>query len=664
MCLFIAICYGSNLTKDLDGPRLGPTTLISPIESEVTVTIDQQSPVIGCGAAVTLTATVVGVAEVSWLRNGEFIDGATTSTFVANQSGTYSVIALALNCQAQSSPVDVIIESLLNVSILLPSGNEACAGEQVHLQATGGNAQWQWYRDGIALSGANESLYLADSSGTYTVVGNASSPCASSSPAVEVVIYALPPVAIFWESDPIICLGESATMVATVAAQDEIEWYYNGLPAPGNVGNFNATLAGQYSAVVTSTLTGCNNESNTLTLEVLPEQSVAIAAIGDTAFCNGQSVVLELLTGSGSVQWQANGLDVEGATSSVLQVNDASSYAALVTDANGCVSSSNVLNMEVFPLPNTALSIEGNGAAVLCGEGDVLIAQAETGDSYVWYASGEEVVGEVAFAFEIDQPGEYAVQLTNEYGCVAISEPLYVDQFSLPVLALAPSGLVTLCEGQTQYMEAICSTAIQYEWYADGVLLNEEFNGYLEASEGGEYTVRVFDENGCDVVSTPAILQEVVIETPFISDGGITEEGQLLLAPVASGNQWYFNGEAIAGATQSTYTASVSGVYTVIAIEDVCESALSEGFSVTITDVMEQDNRVSLYPNPCIDYFVLQGLPANGLSYAVYDMSGRVVLTGNATGTSHRVDTHQLGVGMYRLVWSGGGQRSFSVSDF
>jgi len=224
--------------------------------------------------------------------------------------------------------------------------------------------------------------------------------------------------------------------------------------------------------------------------------------------------------------------------------------------------------------------------------------------------------------------------------------------------------LVTLCAGQTQYFEAICPTAVQYEWYADGVLLDEEFNGYLEAFEAGAFTVRVFDENGCDVMSTPANVQLLSVVTPVIADGGITDEGQLLVVASASGNQWYFNGEAITGATQSTYVATASGVYTVISIEDVCESALSEGFSVTISGIAEQDARISLYPNPCNDYFVLEGLPAGGSAYTIYDMSGRIALEGNATGANHRVDTQGLDTGMYRLVLSGGGPVMFAAHAF
>jgi hypothetical protein len=661
LCLSAAVGFGRQANRELFcvlpfSPKAETSSSI-----EVAVTIDQQSPVIGCGTAVTLTASVTGAAELSWLRNGEYIDGATTSTFVANQSGTYTVIAVALTCQAQSQPVEVIIESPLNASILLPSGNTACEGESVELQATGGNAQWQWYFEGSAIPGATNQNYLAEAPGSYGVVGNESSLCASTSSLVQVVINPLPEVTLVWDGSPTICADESIVIAASLSGAEELEWYYNGASVLIGETTFAASLGGEYYAIATNVLTGCSSETNSLTLEVLPVQNIAIAAIGGTSFCQGQSTVLELINGSGSVQWQASGINVEGATGSVLHVSSEATYSAIVTDENGCASYSNNVLVEVLPLPTTALSIDGSASAVLCGNDDELLAQAEVGDVYVWYASGEVLPGEVSSTLLINEPGEYAVQLTNEFGCVAVSEPLFVEQYGLPQVMLEPSGTVTLCEGQTLYIEAVSNAANQFEWYADGVLLSKEFNGYLETSEAGEYTVRVFDENGCDVMSTPAIVQLLSVDTPVITDGGITDDGQLLVVASASGNQWYFNGEAINGATQSTYVASASGVYTVISIEDVCESALSEAFEVVISSIQEYGETLLVYPNPCMDILVIEGMSFQGLPYTVYDAAGRIVLHGLAAGARTQIDVHELHAGMYRLALTGGERVTFSV---
>jgi hypothetical protein len=171
----------------------------------------------------------------------------------------------------------------------------------------------------------------------------------------------------------------------------------------------------------------------------------------------------------------------------------------------------------------------------------------------------------------------------------------------------------------------------------------------------------VFDENGCDVMSTPANVQLLSVVTPVIADGGITNEGQLLVVASASGNQWYFNGEAITGATQSTYVATASGMYTVISIEDVCESPLSDPFDVVISSIAEHGEKLSLYPNPCTDFLVFETTSLQGLPYAVYDASGRIVLQGHAAGSQTPIDVHALSPGMYRLVLIGGERVTFSV---
>ena len=121
------------------------TDRIESSEAALTAVIDQPSPVVGCGQPVTLTATITGALEISWKRNGEFITGATTNTFVANQSGIYTVVVVSLLCQLESAPVEVILESPLSAEILSPEGTSACQGDSVLLQATGGNAEWQWW---------------------------------------------------------------------------------------------------------------------------------------------------------------------------------------------------------------------------------------------------------------------------------------------------------------------------------------------------------------------------------------------------------------------------------------------------------------------------------------------------------------------------------------
>ena len=629
-------------------------------EASLTAVIDQPGPVVGCGQPVTLTATITGASEISWKRNGEFITGATTNTFVANQSGIYTVVVVSLLCQLESAPVEVILESPLSASILTPLGTMACAGEAVQLQASGGVAQWQWYRNGVALQDGLDEVYNATLPGSYVVVGNEASVCASTSLPVEVVIHPLPEVLLIWNGTPTICAGDSLPIAAALEPVEQATWYHDETQLTNAVNPFYASLAGEYHAEVTNTLTGCSSITNSLYLEVLPAQEIVIAALGDTSFCEGQSASLSLTSGSGSLEWLLDGLPLTGENNDILNLAEPGFYAARVTDLNGCEALSNDQHMVVLPLPTTDVAFEGQ--EVLCGESDTVFVSVESGNSYMWYLGDSLIESANDPTLAIVEPGTYVVQLTSSDGCVAVSEPATVDQFGAPEVSLEPSGAINLCAGQAQYMEAIAASAIQFEWYLNGELLVGESNNYLEAFDAGTFAVQIIDENGCDAISEPALLQLLNVNTPIITDGGVTSQGQLLLTDDAAGHQWYLNGESIAGATGSSYLATEDGVYSVISIEDVCESGLSDGFEVVLGGVHAMDSEgLSVYPNPCSDKLVVAFRQWQGSGYSVYDATGRKVFCGTATNAREVIDVQSWSTGMYRVVTERGESVQISV---
>ncbi len=632
---------------------------IESVEAALSAIIDQPSPVVGCGEPVTLTATIAGATEVSWLRNGEPITGATTNTFIANQPGIYSVVVVSLLCQLVSAPVEVILESPLNAEILSPEGTSACQGDSVLLQATGGNAQWQWYREGEPINGAVTAAYFATLPGSYVVVGNESSICASSSLPVQVTLNAIPDVSLVWESNPLICSGDSLAVLAALEPGDVLTWYHDEEPIAAVGTTYYASLAGEHHAEVFNTLSSCSAVTGSIYLEVLPEQAIIVESAGNASVCEGQSATLLVSEVEGTIQWFTNGLFVEGANATVLTTFSSGIYSAQVTDFNGCVSTSNAIVVEIGSLPSVEFVL-ADGTAVLCGPEDTVWVELEAGNAYTWY-NGETVLSdEVSNVLSITVAGDYAVQVANAAGCTAISELLSVQAFDIPSLDLLPGGTVNLCDGQTLFFEAIAELAVSYGWYYNGEPIDGEFGTAIEVMDAGEYAVIVLDENGCSAVSS-AQVELIAVATPIIVDGGVTPEGQLLLTDAASGHQWYLNGEEISGATGNSYLATEDGVYSCIAIEDICESSLSSGYELVLGGVLERSMVLKLYPNPAEDFIVFENSLLTGSTFSIYDVAGREVLSGVTTNARMTVDVSTLNAGLYRLVQGEGVQAAFSV---
>ncbi len=629
-------------------------------EAGLSVVIDQSSPVIGCGEPVTLTATITGAVEISWKRNGEFITGATTNTFVANQSGIYSVVVVSLLCQVESDPVEVILQSPLNALIVSSQGTEACQGQSILLQATGGTAQWQWYRDGTALIDGVNATFTATEAGSYVVVGNESSPCASESQPVEVIIYALPQVSLVWEGDPLICEGDSLMVAASYYDNLTFDWYRDESLVILATSSFSATVAGEYHAIITDSITGCSNSTNSITLNVIPAQQVEISIDGNPWICAGASSLLVVTAGEGQVQWFADGASMEGMTDLFLNVYDSSGYSARITDSNGCTNESNSLSVDIFPLPNAEILL-ADGIQNLCGAEDTLLLHVDEGNAYVWFNGEVELEGQQNSSLEVMMAGDYTVQVTNSDGCTAVSDVLTIAMIDLPEVLLIPEDGATICSGQSIVLEVISAQAIAYDWYLNGAYLPGSTAFSLEVSTQGDYAVQVTDEFGCSALSATTTVQTIEVETPVITDGGITPEGQLLQTSEASGHQWYWNGEMIFGATGSSYVATQDGIYTCIALEDICESQVSAGFEVVLGEVNEGAFSFRVYPNPANDYTVLELGNLINVEYRLIDVAGRVVFISKANNTHTVLQLGEMSPGMYRLVLDNGEKRMLSV---
>lgn len=93
-------------------------------------------------------------------------------------------------------------------------------------------------------------------------------------------------------------------------------------------------------------------------------------------------------------------------------------------------------------------------------------------------------------------------------------------------------------------------------------------------------------------------------ETPVI-----TRNGDQLNSSVSTGNQWYFNGTKIEGATQSSVVITQSGTYSVTVSNEAGCSAASVNYAAIKTGVgLVPDANFSckVFPNPNDGYFTVE----------------------------------------------------------
>ena len=133
--------------------------------------------------------------------------------------------------------------------------------------------------------------------------------------------------------------------------------------------------------------------------------------------------------------------------------------------------------------------------------------------------------------------------------------------------------------------------AASYVWYHNGTIIYNITGLTYTVTESGAYTYAGKNNLG---LGSPSGEKRVVIEECQIPNVPVITGDNVNTCPAktvvltiaedrnATSYQWYKDGNAIAGATGLTYTATANGIYTVIAANFVGESAMSDEHEVTI----------------------------------------------------------------------------------
>lgn len=170
-------------------------------------------------------------------------------------------------------------------------------------------------------------------------------------------------------------------------------------------------------------------------------------------------------------------------------------------------------------------------------------------------------------------------------------------------------------------------------------------------------SISVFASDGTCYTEASEPFNVTVNENPEAPS--IIASGIVLSSNVEEGNQWYFNGEAIEGATVQQYTAHANGTYYATVSNTYCTSEPSN--SIIITTVSNQDlnieKEIFVYPNPSQGLVEIKTIKRTGnpVIIEVVNSYGSIVrnieLTGNENSSIHTIiDLTSYPAGVYVIA--------------
>lgn len=360
----------------------------------------------------------------------------------------------------------------------------------------------------------------------------------------------------------------------------------------------------------------------------------------DTTIPHGTTAILHAASGGMgdySYSWTPADLleDPEVQNPQTLIMNSSNLFTVTVTnDSSLCEQSDNVLlSISGGPLNVNPLAFPDE----ICNSDSAqLFANSGGGSGEYTYSWTSAPPGSPPWSSNLENPmvspdsnRTYLLEVFD--GFTTTSGQLELQVNELPTAHISGGG--TLCGDSSSILLPVNLTGIPpwsftYSFGTATVHVSgvEESPYFIHASDSGTYILYEVNDANCTGTTSgfASLEKQAVPSTPSISF-----VDNKLISSMANGNQWYRDGVAIEGASESIYTPIFDGTFFDIVTLDACSSNPSNSIDVVITNVEEfQTNTFRISPNPAKDQIYLSSeerIPGK-VSIKFFTVSGNIAI--------------------------------------
>jgi gliding motility-associated-like protein len=436
-----------------------------------------------------------------WYRNDTLVQGATANTYAVKKSGNYSVQVKSGSCSsALSSSITVLVNTPPSPSISASGQTTFCEGSNVQLKTDTTYNNYQWFKDGNAITNATSRTYFASQAGNYTVsVG--SNGCTAISQPIKLTVTTNNSKPTITSSGPSsFCADSSVTLVSSASTGNQ--WYRNDTLINGATAtSYKATTSGIYT--VKANVGTCSNVvAQPVTLSVIPLPTGSIQS-SSLQLCPSKGATLTA-SGGTSYEWYFNNTLVAGASGNTLNATRAGTYSATIIN-NGCrAKAQNQVTLSLPPKPSISFSFDS-----YCKNQPVLFVNnsSDTAVSYQWLFGDSFSSTNKSPTHVYTQAATFKVTLTeNLRSCPEIK-----DSFSKNIVIQEPRfgikyPVVQTSIGSTLQLAAR-TIGKDYVWKPSTDLNNAHIpNPVLMVKSDRLYLIEITSDAGCITVDTLEVL--------------------------------------------------------------------------------------------------------------------------------------------------------------
>jgi gliding motility-associated-like protein len=382
--LFAGLVAGNYIVTLKDGA--GQTAIVPILVTGTSIPLITEAsiPPFCDNSSGTITITATGVQPLQY----SFDNGLTyqsSNVLPDITAGSYPVkVQDANGCTAGITPTAITYPS---TPVFLGNDTSLCAGNGIYLAAPSSVLyQYQW-QDNSTLDHFN-----VFQSGMYFVKLTNEHNCSTS----DTIMVRFNPLPVFsLGKDTTICVG--TVLKLNPAVSGNYQWS-TGSQSPV----INITNDGLYWLQVDKQ--NCSFRDSIL-VGFKPKPVIHLG--NDTSLCVGESLILNVTNPGAVYHWQ------DGSSNPVYQVENPGNYSVKVS-LNGCDTSGKI-NVGYTDKPQ----VQFGGDTTLCVTQHLLLDAFSPGSDYLWQD------GSGLPQYQVTQPGNYSVQVTN--GCGSVNESLVVQ---------------------------------------------------------------------------------------------------------------------------------------------------------------------------------------------------------------------------------------------
>lgn len=592
------------------------------------------------GIPVTFTATPTNggaTPTYQWYVNNVLVVGATNVSYTSSTLNNNDQVrvdfvsssACAIPPNASSNTIIVTVTPSVTPSVTItpnPAG-AICQGTSVTFTATstngGATPTYNWYVNGPPAAATGPTFTTSGLSNADVVTVELISSANCPVPAIVnalVIMTVLPPVVpsvtISYVPAGTICPGTNVTFTATPTnggATPAYQWFVNGPPVAGTGPTFSSTTLNN-SDVVSVTLTSSDQCANPTTatdqtiITIIPNvtPSVAISVNPGTSICQNTPVTFTATPTNGGAsptyQWQLNGFDILGATSSTYTTStlvDNDLITVVMTSNEPCplpAIVSNSVTITVLPtvVPSVTISV-APGLSICAGDNVTFTATPVNGGAtpaYQWFINGVTQLSTTnTFSSTVLPNGAIVrVILSSSASCaVPVSD---TDQVTMTVNSTTPSVTISkvpagsVCEGAPITFTATPvsgGAAPTYQWFDGATAIAGATSATYTTStllNGASITVQMTSNaicpNPAQVTSNAIIVSITTNVTPSVTISANPA------GVICVGNTVTFTATPVNGGPTPTYQWKKNGVNVGTNSSTFTTSALANGNTITV----------------------------------------------------------------------------------